>query len=106
MLVQFVQFESSLTDAEMWKVAEDRAPDYRATPGLIQKYYVKLDRPNCWGGIMIWESPAALAAFRESDLARTVAQAYHTVAPPQINVFEMMFPLRPEAMAKTLEWTA
>lgn len=106
MLVHMVQFESKLSEAELRKIAEERAPRYRATPGLVQKYYVKLDRPGWFAGIMIWEDRAALAAFRETELARTVGEVYQTVGTPQVNIHELWFPLRPEAMPAKTEWVA
>ena len=68
MIVQLVQFESTLTEAECTKVAREREARYAATPGLIQKYYLKGETPNHYAGIMIWDSRASMAAFRETDL--------------------------------------
>ena len=94
MIVQFVQFETSLTEAEVLAVSQERLPRYRALPGLAQKYYLRLGKPNHYGGIMLWKSPEALAAFRQSDLARTIPTAYKVVGAPDIGIHELMFPLR------------
>lgn len=98
MLVQFVQFETSLPEEELWAVCKERQPHYEALKGLVQKYYLKLDKPNHYGGVMVWESPEALAAFRASDLARTIGSAYKVVGAPDVRVYDLIFPLRPEAL--------
>ena len=106
MIVQLVQFDSTLSEAECTKVARAREARYAATPGLIQKYYLKGDKPNHYAGILIWDSKASMAAFRETELAQTVPTAYAVVGAPQVTISEMMFPLRPEAMPDKLQWTA
>ncbi len=97
MIVQFVQFETSLSYDEVMTIARDRAPQFRAIPGLVQKFYLKLDKPNHYGGFYVWESRAALAAFRESDLAKTIPSAYRIIGAPDVEIHEMAFPLRTEA---------
>ena len=94
MLIHTVEFESALTFDEVLQVAKDRKPDYEAVPGLIQKYYVKTGKPNRYQGVMIWDTPAALQAFRETTLASTVGPSYAVVGAPDVNVSEVMFPLR------------
>ena len=94
MIVQFVQFETSLPGAEVLAVAEERLPQFRAIPSLVQKYYLKLDKPNHYGGFYIWDSPKALAEFRDSELAKTIPSAYKIVGRPDVGIHEMIFPLR------------
>lgn len=94
MLMQIVQFESALTDAEVLKVAEDRIGDYRALPALKQKYYLRGPKPNHYAGIMLWENAEAIAAFRESELGQTIGPAYGVRGAPAVSVHELMFPLR------------
>lgn len=98
MIIQFVQFETSLSEDEVLAVSKERFPRYHALPSLLQKYYLKLAKPNHYGGIMIWESPEALAEFRQSDLAKTIATAYRVVGAPDIGIHEVMFPLRDETL--------
>lgn len=93
MIIQFVQFETSLSEEDAMAVARERMPDYASTPGLLQKYYLKLGKPNHYGGFMIWESPEALQAFRESELARSVVSAYKVIGAPDVDIHELMFPL-------------
>ncbi|MGR3320414.1 MAG: YdhR family protein [Pseudooceanicola sp.] len=93
MIVQFVQFESSLTEAEVLAVARERAPEFRDVPGLVQKFYLKLDKPDHFGGFYIWESREALMAFRESELAKTIPAAYRIIGAPDVDIHQMYFPL-------------
>lgn len=98
MIVQFVQFESSLSEKEVMATAEERRPEFQVIPSLVQKYYLKLARPNHYGGFYIWESPEALATFRDSTLAKTIPLAYKVVGAPDVGIHQVMFPLRPEAV--------
>jgi hypothetical protein len=94
MIVQFVQFKTSLSEKEVLAVAEKRLPEFRAIPSLVQKYYLKLDKPNHYGGFYIWDSPEAMAKYRDSDLAKSIPSAYKIVGAPDIRVYEVVFPLR------------
>lgn len=94
MMIQFVQFESSLSEDEVRAVAMERLPEFRAIPTLVQKYYLKLDKPNHYAGLYIWESPEALAAYRASDLAKSIPAAYKIIGAPDVGIHEVMFPLR------------
>jgi hypothetical protein len=94
MISQLIQFESSLSEEEVMAVAIERAPEFRAIPQLLQKYYLKFDQPNRYGGFYIWESPQALAEYRQSELARTIPSSYRIVGTPDITVSQVLFPLR------------
>ncbi len=94
MITQIVKLKSSLSEEEVMAVAEERAPQFRAIPGLMQKYYVKLDQPNQYGGIYIWDSRESLMAFRETELAATIPLAYKVTEPPQIEILDILFQLR------------
>jgi heme-degrading monooxygenase HmoA len=97
MIVQVVKFASRLPEHETRRVMEERAPQYRALPGLLQKYYVRDATTGELGGISVWDSAASLRAFRASDLAQTIATAYQVVGQPRIETFAVLFPLRDEA---------
>jgi hypothetical protein len=104
MIVQFVQFETSLSEEEVSAVAKERAPEFQAIPDLVQKFYLKLNKPNHFGGFYIWKSREAMMAFRETELARSIPAAYKVVGTPVVDVHEMLFPLREEgAFAPELE---
>ena len=101
MIVQFVQFETTLSEQEVRAIAEERAPEFRAIPSLVQKYYLKLDKPNHFGGFYIWASREAMLAFRETELAKTIPSAYRVVGAPDVDVHELLFPLRDEGAVAT-----
>jgi hypothetical protein len=42
---------------------------------------------------MIWENPQAMQAFRESDLARSVPSAYGVIGAPDVDIYELLYPL-------------
>lgn len=97
MLIQTVKFESELPEAEVLRRADERADAYRAVPGLVQKYYVRLDKPNHFGGVLVWESKEALAAFRDTELSRTIATTYGVKGAPNVDVIEVFDVLRSQA---------
>ena len=99
MLLHTVTFESTLTEAQVIAVARGRKPAYEAVPGLVQKYYVKHGEPNTYSGVMLWESAEALAAFRETELARTVGDAFGVKGAPRVQIGENMFSLREGGIA-------
>lgn len=94
MIIQFVQFESALSEQEVLNVAESRLDQFRVLPGLLQKYYVKLNKNNGYGGIYIWDSIDSLKKFRESDLAASIPAAYKVIGQPDIEIFETFEQLR------------
>ena len=94
MIVQFIQFETSLSEKEVLAVAEERLPQFRAIPSLVQKYYLKLDKPDHYGGLYIWDSPEAMARYRDSDLAKSIPSAYKIVGAPDVRIYEVVLPLR------------
>ena len=94
MYVQVVNFKSGLADAQVRARAEERAPQFRALPGLVQKYYVREPATGEYAGIYFWESEAALNEFRNSDLARSIPGAYEVIGAPRVEILEVLFPLR------------
>ena len=94
MIIQIIKLKSGLTEEELLKIARERQPRFQALPGLIQKYYVKLDQPGHYSGIYVWDSMESLSAFRESELAATIPAAYKVVGKPDIEVMETFIQLR------------
>ncbi len=45
-------------------------------------------------GIYIWDTEESMLEFGESDLAKTIPEAYQVEASPRVEVFEVIFPLR------------
>ena len=94
MILQIVKFESELSEEEVLAVANERVEDFRALPGLLQKYYVKLPEPDWYGGVYIWDSVASMSAYRESELAASIPTAYKVRGKPVIEPLEVLFSLR------------
>lgn len=90
--ILFVRIKSDLAPDELERRAVERRPRFKEVPGLVQKYY---GRDNATGdvcGIYFFKDKAALAAFRDTELAKTIPAAYEAVdIRPEI--FEVMFPL-------------
>lgn len=94
MVIQIVELRTELSEEELLAVAHERAPDFRAIPGLVQKYYVRREGPGEYAGVYLWDSLASMEAYRDSDLARSIPEAYRVTEPPTIEVGEVLFPLR------------
>jgi hypothetical protein len=92
--IQFVKLKSGLSDAEVRRIMEERAPQFRAIPGLVQKYYGREAATGAYAGIYVWGSEASMRAFLDTELRRTIAQAYQTTEPPRVEFFEVLFRLR------------
>lgn len=93
MIAQFVQFETSLSEAEVMAFAKACEADSAATLGLVQKFCLKLDKPNHFGGFLIRGSHAAMAAFAQTELARTIPNAYRIIGAPDVDIHGLLFPL-------------
>ncbi|MEJ2082468.1 MAG: YdhR family protein [Acidobacteriota bacterium] len=94
-VVLFVRVASSLDLEELERRALERKPRFRGVPGLVQKIYGRDPASGDMCGIYFFESTEALAAFRESELARSIAAAYEAIdVRPEI--FEVLYPLWPE----------
>jgi hypothetical protein len=72
----------------------ERAPWFRAQPVLVHKYYGYEAGTGMHTGIYVWASAEAMTAYRESELATSIVAAYQIEAPPHIELFEPIFPLR------------
>jgi hypothetical protein len=101
MIVQFVKFPSSLTDAEVERIMNERAPQFRQLSGLIQKFYGRERETGELCGIYLWETEEALATFRASELARSIPTAYQVSRQPRVETFDVIMPLRPLDVAAT-----
>lgn len=85
---------SDLSPEELTKRYQERMPQFRAIPGLIQKYYAMDPNTNEMAGIYLWDSEESLAAYLESDLRKTIPEAYELTAPPTIERFDLVDTLR------------
>jgi heme-degrading monooxygenase HmoA len=94
MIIQIVKFESALSEKEVMATAKERAPQFQAIPGLVQKYYAKLGRPNQYAGIYLWESMESLNSYLDSDLAASIPDAYKVKGQPTVDILDTVFQLR------------
>lgn len=94
MIIQFVKFKSELSQDQAEKVMKERAPQFRAIPGLIQKFYGVEKDTGELTGIYFWDSEESIQEFRKSELARTIPVAYKAASAPQIELFDVIDTLR------------
>ena len=94
-VVLFVRVSSDLDAEELGRRVVERRPRFREVPGLLQKIYGRDPVSGDVCGIYFFESEAALAAFRDSELARTIPSAYEAVDVRR-EAYEVLFPLWPE----------
>jgi hypothetical protein len=93
--ILFVRAKSGLEETELEGRLLERRPRFLEVPGLLQKIYGRDSETGAVCGIYFFESQAALAAFRESELAKTIPSAYEVIE-FRPEVFELMYSLRPE----------
>jgi len=94
MILQIIKLKSNLPEEELLQKAKEREPQFKAISGLVQKYYVKTDKPNEYGGIYVWDSAESLQSYRISDLAKSIPEAYEISEAPQIEIMDILFQLR------------
>ncbi len=88
MITAMVQFNlpQPLTLEEARKVFMSTAPKYRATPGLIRKYYLLSQDGTTAGGIYLWESRAAAERLYTEAWRLFIRDKYG--AAPSVTFFE------------------
>jgi heme-degrading monooxygenase HmoA len=93
--ILFVRIKSNLSAEEFERRLAERRPRFREVPGLVQKLYGRDRETGDVCGIYFFESEEALAAFRETELARTIPAAYEAVDVRR-EVYEVLYPLWPD----------
>ena len=93
--ILYVRVKSDVDLEELDRRMNERRPRFLEVPGLIQKIYGRDEATGDTCGIYFFESKEALAAFRESELAKTIPAAYEA-ADVRREVYEVLFPLKPE----------
>jgi heme-degrading monooxygenase HmoA len=94
MIIQIIKLKSELSEEKLLQTAREREPNFKAIPGLLQKYYVKLNQEGQYGGVYIWDSKESMQSYRESDLAASIPQAYKLIEAPDIEILDVLFQLR------------
>ena len=93
--ILFVRIKSGLDADEFDRRLLERRPRFREVPGLVQKLYGRDEATGDACGIYFFDSAEALAAFRETELARTIPEAYEAVEVRR-ETFDLLYPLWPE----------
>lgn len=93
--ILFVRIKSNLDMKELERRLLQRFPRFQTVPGLTQKVYGHDKATGDVCGIYFFESEAALAAYRESELAKTIASAYEAVD-VRPEVYTLLYSLWPE----------
>lgn len=93
-IMQIVRIRTNLSEEELLKRARTREPQFEAIPGLIQKYYIRFGSEGEYGGIYIWDSAESLQAFKESELAASIPEAYNVIEAPSVEFLDILFQLR------------
>ena len=93
-IIVLVKFKSALSYEEVVRVIDRRAVQFRALKGLRQKYYLQEPATQEYAGLYLWESTEDFAAYRDSELRATIAQAYQTEGEPRVEVFRVVKSLR------------
>jgi len=87
MEILLVLFKSGLPEEEVVRKFDERAYKYRQVKGLQQKYYIHDESSGEFGGVYIFDSKENLEAFRNSDLAKSIGDAYKYLESPTRKVF-------------------
>ena len=96
MIVSLVRFKSRLSDDAVQATFEERADHYRNVPGLVEKIYLRFDETGEFGAIYVWDSEKALLDFRETELARTIPDAYQVEEAPLVELADVRLVIQPE----------
>ncbi|HKI90154.1 MAG TPA: hypothetical protein VKA38_14085 [Draconibacterium sp.] len=94
MIIQIIRLKSTLQENDLIERAREREPQFKAIPGLLQKYYIKTGQPGEYGGIYVWDSPESLKSYQKSDLAASIPKAYEVIEAPSIEILDVLFKLR------------
>ncbi len=94
MLFQTVRFDTTLDEDAFAAAARDRVPAFLEVPGLIQKFFVRFDDEKGFGGVYLWETRAAIEAYRASELSASVGEAYEVVGETEVESAEVLLALR------------
>ena len=93
--VLFVRIKSSLEFEELERRLLERKPGFLEVPGLVQKIFGHDPASGDLCGIYFFESREALDAYRATELAKSIPDAYEATDVRR-EVFEELYRLRPE----------
>ena len=93
--ILYVRIKSDLDPEELDRRLNERKPRFLDVPGLIQKIYGRDEATGDVCGIYFFENKEALAAFRDTELAKTIPTAYEATDIRR-EVYDVLYPLRKE----------
>ena len=93
--ILYVRVKSGLDPQELERRMHERLPRFREVPGLVQKIYGKDPATGEFCGIYFFESQAALQAYRQTELAKTIPTAYEA-RETRAEIYEVICPLYPD----------
>jgi len=93
--ILYVRIKSDLKHDEFERRLLDRRPRFQEVPGLLQKVYGRDPETGDVCGIYFFDSVESLSQFKESELAKTIPQAYEAVDVRR-EVYDVLYSLRPE----------
>ncbi len=94
MILQIIKLKSNLPEAELLRRAKEREPLFKLVPGLLQKFYVKSENSGQYGGVYLWETQKALNDYLNSELAKSIPEAYEIIDIPNMESLDIIFQLR------------
>lgn len=101
--ILYVRIKSGLDSNELERRMLERRPRFREVAGLIQKIYGRDESTGELCGIYFFEDRSDLAAFRETELAKTIPSAYEAVE-VRPEIYEVIYPLYPERGPFSENW--
>ena len=93
--VLYVRVNSELERSEFDRRLDERRPRFQEVPGLLQKVYGREPETGDVCGIYFFDSAESLSQFKETDLAKSIPQAYEA-ADVRKEVYDVLYSLRPE----------
>ena len=94
-VILFVRIKSDFTPEDLERRMAERRPRFREVPGLIQKFYGRDEATGAVCGIYFFEDQAALLAFRDTELALSIPEAYEATEIRR-EIYKVLSILRPE----------
>ena len=92
--VLFIRIKSVLDFEELERRLQARKPDFLEIPGLLQKIYGRDPASGEICGIYFFKNQQALDAYHETELAKSIPQAYEA-ANVRREVFEVLNSVHP-----------
>ncbi len=94
MVIQIIKLKSNLAEKELMRRAKERIPRFETIPGLIEKYYVRTAEEGQYAGVYIWESRSRIEAFKASNLAKSIPEAYEVIEAPNIEILDVLMHIK------------